>query len=107
VIRLRLSRVLLAALFAALAAAGSGCSTEFRIQVESAEPPNNNCWRMSVDNQNTSEDDRCQSTSYRVVGNFKCVRVQNLSTFGFVRVRINNGPWSESTLPQGSVQSCK
>ena len=102
-IRPRLSRILLAALFAALAVAGSGCSTEFRIQVESAT----NCWRMSVDNQNTSEDDRCVSTSYRVVGNFKCVRVQNLETNGFVRVRINNGPWSESTLPQGSVQACK
>ena len=105
-IRLRFSRVLLAAMFAALAAAGSGCSTEFRIQVESQGSPAN-CWRMSVDNQNTSEDDRCQSTSYRVVGNFKCVRVQNLSDFGYVRVRINNGPWSESTIPLGSVQTCK
>ena len=102
-IRVRPSRILLAVLLAALAVAGSGCSTEFRIQVESGT----NCWRMSVDNQNTSEDDRCQSTSYRVVGNFKCVRVQNLSDFGFVRVRINNGPWSESTLPLGSVQTCK
>ena len=105
--RPRPSRILLAVLFIVAAFAGSGCSTEFRIQVESADAPNNNCWRMSVDNQNTSEDDRCQSTSYRVVGNFKCVRVQNLSTFGFVRVRINNGPWSESTLPEGSVQACK
>ena len=102
-IRPRPSRILFALLFAAAAFGGSGCSTEFRIQVESAD----NCWRMSVDNQNTSEDDRCQSTSYRVVGNFQCVRVQNLSDFGFVRVRINNGPWSESTIPQGSVQTCK
>ncbi len=102
-IRPRVSRILLAALFIVAAGAGSGCSTEFRIQVESG----GNCWRMSVDNQNTSEDDRCQTTSYRVVGNFKCVRVQNLNDFGFVRVRINNGPWSESTLPNGSVQSCK
>ena len=102
-IRLRPGRILLGLMFVALAATGSGCSTEFRIEVQSST----NCWRMSVDNQNTSEDDRCQSTSYRVVGNFKCVRVQNLSDFGFVRVRINNGPWSESTLPLGSVQSCK
>ena len=102
-IRPRLSRIALAVLFLAMAVAGSGCSTEYRIQVESG----GNCWRMSVDNQNTSEDDRCVSTSYRVVGNFKCVRVQNLSDFGYVRVRINNGPWSESTLPLGSVQTCK
>ena len=101
--RFRPSRLLLALGRAALAAAGSGCSTEYRIEVQSST----NCWRMSVDNQNTSEDDRCQSTSYRVIGNFGCVRVQNLSDFGFVRVRINNGPWSESTLPQGSVQTCK
>ena len=101
--RFRPSRLLLAFGLAALAAAGSGCSTEYRIEVQSGT----NCWRMSVDNQNTSEDDRCQSTSYRVIGNFSCVRVQNLSDFGFVRVRINNGPWSESTLPLGSVQTCK
>ena len=101
--RFRPTRLLLALGLAALAAAGSGCSTEYRIEVQSGT----NCWRMSVDNQNTSEDDRCQSTSYRVIGNFSCVRVQNLSDFGFVRVRINNGPWSESTLPLGSVQTCK
>lgn len=105
-IRLRPSRILLALLLAALAAAGSGCSSEFRIEVQSQANPAN-CWRMSVDNQNTSEDDRCQTTSYRVIGNFTCVRVQNLNDFGFVRVRINNGPWSESTLPLGSVQTCK
>ena len=99
----RRPRALFALALAALLGAVAGCSTEYRIQVES----DTNCWRMSVDNQNTSEDDRCQSTSYRVVGNFKCVRVQNLSDFGYVRVRINNGPWSESTLPQGSVQACK
>jgi hypothetical protein len=103
VIIARRPRALFALALAALLGATAGCSTEYRIQIESAT----NCWRMSVDNQNTSEDDRCQSTSYRVVGNFKCVRVQNLSDFGFVRVRINNGPWSESTLPFGSVQACK
>ena len=97
-------RLLMAALLAAVALSGPGCSTEYRIQIESAAGV---CWRMSVDNQNTSEDDRCQPTSYRVVGNFKCVRVTRLSGSGVIRVRINNGPWSETTLDGGSAQACK
>ncbi len=93
-----LSLLLAAALAAALAA--GGCSKRYRIEIQS-----DTCWNGVIDEGQTIFD--CGNSSYKVVGALNCVRVQKTTTEGYVRVRIDSGPWAETTAPQGVVQVCR
>ena len=91
--------LLLAAALAAVFAAG-GCSKRYRIEIQS-----DTCWNGVIDEGQTIFD--CGNSSYKVVGAMKCVRVQKRTTEGYVRVRIDSGPWAETTAPLGVVQVCR
>jgi hypothetical protein len=42
-----------------------------------------------------------------VAGTIHCVRVTNQADTGYVRVRIDGGPWSESTNAHGTAIACR
>lgn len=91
--------LLIAASLAAAAATG-GCSKRYRIEIQS-----DTCWNGVIDEGQSIFD--CGTSSYKVVGALKCVRVQKTTTEGYVRVRIDSGPWAETSAPFGIVQVCR
>lgn len=93
-----LSLLLGAALLTAFAA--GGCSKRYRIEVQS-----DTCWNGVIDEGQTIFD--CGNSSYKVIGQLKCVRVQKSTADGYLRVRIDGGPWAETTDPLGIVQVCR
>ena len=92
----------LASLLVFVVLAGTGCAKKHQIQVDS-----NTCWVLSVDGQLTSIDDDCGPVSFRVAGEAHCVAVRNVTDSGYVRVRLDEGLWAESTVPYGSAQACR
>src|SRR5213593_3345983 len=94
--------VLLATLLAVLAAAGSGCSKRHHFSIES-----NSCWLALIDRNRDAVIRDCGNNTYRVAGELHCVAITNLDTLGFVRIRIDDGVWSESTAPLGTAEACR
>lgn len=80
--------------------ASGGCSKRYRIQIES-----DTCWDGVIDEGQTIFD--CGNASYKVIGALSCVRVQKKTDNGYVRVRIDSGPWAETSAPLGVVQVCR
>ena len=101
VIRRAFASVLLAALLAVLAA-GVGCAKRHHIAIQS-----NTCWITIIDRQRQAVINDCGNTTYRVAGDIHCVAVTNLNDTGFVRVSIDDGPWSESSAPRGTAEACR
>lgn len=97
-----LVRVLLVATIFLLAAAGAACAKRHHIAIES-----NTCWILIVDHQRNAVINDCSNSNYRVAGDVKCVAVTNLTDIGFVRVRIDDGAWSESSAPRGTAEACR
>lgn len=81
-------------------AAGSGCSQRSRIEVQS-----DTCWAGFVDRQARLE--ACGDKSYRVMGPIECVSLSKQTTDGTLRVRIDGGPWSETTAAFGTASVCR
>jgi hypothetical protein len=100
--RLVIARVLPAVLLAVVTAAGSGCAKRHHISIES-----NSCWFAIVDNQRDAVIRDCGSKAYRVSGEVHCVAVTNTDTLGFVRVRVDDGAWSENSTPLGTAEACR
>lgn len=94
--------LLLAALLAALALASAGCAKRHHISIES-----NTCWITTIDRQKSAVINDCGNTNYRVAGDIRCVAVTNLSDTGYVRVRIDEGAWAESSAPRGTAETCR
>ena len=94
--------VFLAALLAVLVVAGSGCAKRHHISIES-----NSCWIAIIDQQRDAVIRECGNNTYRVAGELHCVAITNLDTLGFVRIRIDDGAWSESTAPLGTAEACR
>lgn len=93
-----LALLLGAALLAAVTT--GGCSKRYRIEIQS-----DTCWNGVIDEGQTIFD--CGNSSYKVIGQLKCVRVQKATADGYLRVRIDSGPWAETTAPAGIVQVCR
>ena len=91
--------LLLAVALTAVVAA-NGCSKRYRIEIQS-----DTCWDGVIDEGQTIFD--CGNSSYKVVGALRCVRAQKRTSAGYLRVRIDGGPWAETTDPQGIVQVCR
>ena len=102
VMRRVFASVLLAALFAVFAVAGSGCAKRHHISIES-----NSCWIATIDHQKSAVIHDCGSINYRVAGDIHCVAVTNLADTGFVRIRIDEGAWVESRVPLGTAETCR
>jgi hypothetical protein len=97
-----LASLLLAMLCALLAAAGAGCSKRHHIEVQS-----NTCWIATIDRQKSAIFSDCESRNYRVAGEIHCVAVTNLSDTGYVRIRVDEGAWVESSAPHGTAEACR
>ena len=95
--------LIVAALLAMLAVAGSGCTgNDHHVVIESSS-----CWIAVFDRQAASQTNTCGNASYRIAGNIHCVTVTNQADTGYVRVRIDGGAWSESTAPRGTAEACR
>lgn len=80
----------------------SGCAKRQRIQFES-----NTCYFAVLDRQSTGIIQDCGNSSYRVAGQIDCVEVTLQSDTGYVRVRIDEGPWAIANTPRGTVKVCR
>ena len=97
-----LASVVLACLLGLMALAAAGCSKNHRIRIES-----NTCWIARIDGQSTSISEECGNVNFRVAGEMNCVVVTNTTDTGYVRVKVDEGPWVETTAPRGTVESCR
>lgn len=77
-----------------------GCSKDHHIEIQS-----DTCWDGQVNEQRGISG--CQNKRYRIIGELGCVRVQKQSANGYVRLRLDDGPWNETSEPFGLVQSCQ
>ena len=100
--RRTLSTFLFAGLLAWTALAALGCAKRYRIEIQS-----NTCWTWSADDQGSTVTRDCGNANYRVAGKIDCVTLSNITDTGYVRVRIDGGPWSESTAPRGVAKACR
>ena len=80
----------------------TGCSKRHRIEIQSS-----GCWIATIDRQNSTVFNECGSISFRVAGEIHCVAVTSLVDTGYVRVRIDDGAWIESTAPRGTAEACR
>jgi len=94
----RFATVLLPAC-AALALAG--CAKRHHITVES-----NICWFAVIDRQSDAVINDCGSKNYRVAGDIHCISITGLADTGFVRVRVDEGPWATATA-RGTAETCR
>ena len=97
-------RTLALLLLADLAAlpALAGCAKRHHSAIQS-----DTCWITTIDHQRDAVINDCGSTNFRVAGEVHCVSITNLADTGFVRVRIDDGAWSESTTPRGTAEACR
>lgn len=85
-----------------LALAGAGCAKRHHISIES-----NTCWLATIDQLQSSAVTECGNVNYRVSGDLHCASVRNLNDTGYVRIRIDEGTWAESTAPRGTAAVCR
>ncbi len=100
--RRSLASALLASLLVFAALAGPGCAKRHRIVIES-----NTCWISVIDKQSSAVTNDCGNATFRVAGEVRCVSVTNLNDTGYVRVRLDEGAWAESTAPKGIAETCR
>lgn len=101
-IRRIVASVLLASLAVLTALAAASCAKTHHIVIES-----NTCWIAKIDGQAAATSQDCGNAKFRIAGDVRCVRLTNLSDTGYVRVRVDDGPWAESTAPRGTAQTCR
>jgi hypothetical protein len=94
-----IKRSLFILLSCAALAAASGCSKQHKIQIES-----DTCWYGLVNREQAVTD--CGNSSYKILGALGCVRIQKQTANGYLRVRIDTGPWAQTTDSYGIVQVC-
>jgi len=99
VIRRAIAQLLL---FALALPALAGCAKRHHIAIES-----NTCWITTIDRQRDAVINNCGNSNYRVAGEIHCVSITNLNDTGFVRVRLDDGAWAESSTPRGTAETCR
>ena len=92
-------RLLIAALLLAVAALLTGCSERHHIEVQS-----NACWDGIINNEQHVNE--CGNVSYKVTGKLKCIVIQKQNSNGYLRIRIDQRAWTETTEPFGLLQVC-
>jgi len=95
-------RLLTLALLVAAALLVGSCSSTHHLNIES-----DTCWLMTIDGTSESVTRDCGNANYKIIGGFHCVRVTNLGPTGFVRIRIDGGPWSAKVAVNEVAETCK
>ena len=96
------ARFLTLALLAAAALLMGSCSSTHHLNIES-----DTCWLMTIDGTSESVTRDCGNANYKIIGGFNCVRVTNLGPTGYVRIRVDGGPWSSKVSVNEVAESCK
>ena len=79
--------------------AADGCSKTHKVEIES-----DTCWTGTVNYELSISD--CGNATYKIVGRLQCVRLTRSTASGYLRVRIDNRPWAETTPSITQVQVC-
>ena len=93
---------LLATLAVVISLSGAACAKRHRFSIDS-----DTCWSAAIDDQTGTVANDCGNATFRVAGDFQCVRIRNLTDTGYVRVRIDDGPWVATSGPQGTAKVCR
>ena len=93
-------RLVLVVLVSAAGLAFAGCSKTYHIQIQS-----DTCWEGDVDGDEYFTD--CGDSNYKVIGTLTCVELTKTTSNGYLRMRVDGGPWAQTTDPYGRVQICK
>lgn len=91
--------LLIVSCVALVLAVGTGCAKRHKIEIQS-----DGCWEGAINDNKAVQG--CGGATYKVIGKLQCVRLQKDNTAGYLRVRIDSRDWSETTTPNGFVQSC-
>jgi hypothetical protein len=102
VLRLHPARLASLLLLALLALFVGSCSNTHHLNIES-----DTCWLMVIDGQTEAVTRDCGNANFKIIGGFNCVRVTNLGPEGFVRIRINGGPWTAKVGVNEVAEQCK
>jgi hypothetical protein len=107
VLRLHPARLASLLLLALLALFVGSCSNTHHLNIES-----DTCWLMVIDGQTEAVTRDCGNANFKIIGGFNCVRVTNLGSSppapeGFVRIRINGGPWTAKVGVNEVAEQCK
>jgi hypothetical protein len=78
----------------------AGCSRTYHIQIQS-----DTCWEGLVNGDQFLSD--CGDSNYKVVGKLTCMRVSKITANGYLRMRVDGGPWAETTQDHGVLQICQ
>ena len=100
--RRALASALILVWMAALVSWGAGCSRRHKITFQS-----DTRWIAEIDHQNSAIFSDSGSAVFRVAGDIHCVTARNLNDTGFLRIRIDDGAWAETTVPHGTVEACR
>jgi len=100
--RLRPARLFTLALIAAAALLMGSCSSTHHLNIES-----DTCWLMVIDGQTEAVTRDCGNANYKIIGGFHCVRVTNLGPTGYVRIRVDGGPWTAKVAVNEVAESCR
>jgi len=87
-------------LLLALTALSAGCSQKHRLQIQS-----DTCWDGTINGEDHISD--CGYVTYKILGPIRCAKVQKQTGIGFLRIRLDEQSWSETTEPMGLLQVCK
>jgi len=101
VLRLEPARLLTLALLVAVTLLVGSCSNTHHLNIES-----DTCWLMVIDGQTEAVTRDCMSANFKIIGGFHCVRVTNLGPTGYVRIRVDGGPWTAKVAPNEVAESC-
>ena len=91
--RLLCAALLLGSMFA------TGCSRNYTVTIES-----DGCWNGIINGETLITG--CSNARYKITGQLKCARLAKDAANGYLRVRIDSGPWAETTADKGVVQVC-
>jgi len=100
--RLRPARLLILALMAATALLVGSCSSTHHLNIDS-----DTCWFMAIDGQSEAVTRDCGSANFKIIGGFHCIRVTNLGPTGYVRIRLDGGPWTAKVAVNEVAESCR
>lgn len=99
--RIQPARLALLLVLSLVALLVGSCSNTHHLNIDS-----DTCWFMTVDGQTEAVSRDCGNANFKIIGGFHCIRVTNLGPTGYVRIRVDGGPWTAKVDPNSTAESC-
>jgi len=102
VFRLQPARLAFLLLLSLVAFLVGSCSNTHHLNIDS-----NTCWVMAIDGQTEAVTRDCSAANFKIIGGYHCVRVTNLGPTGYVRIRVDGGPWTAKVDVNATAENCR